>query len=473
VKKIFAISLLFLIAGSISAQNFDFEKISKKAKAYTVAVDIKSEISFGTQNTESQDRLIGTIVSSDGLVMFDGTPIDNENPFSLMSGIQVSIVPKNIEITTMDGAKYTAEFIDVDRFTKLGFCRIKTENKKTFEYLVFREGKKFRIGEWLGGFILMPEYINPPLAADVGMVSSFINIPEEFILTIGFSNMQIGTVLYDESGVATGVLGMMDNPSSQSIDLERMYQSMSRGDESIPLLGIIGVDKLNNLIKDPPKRGKVNRGWLGIYLQALTADIADYWKIKSSGGIIINEVAKDSPADSAGLRTGDIICGLNGAPIDINKEENIPLFQKQISEMGAGTAINMGILRRRDGSTDTLAVKVVLAPTPMTPSEAATYKDSNFEMTTRDMVFADYNLYKLDRSQFKGVVVKEVESGGLASVADLAPGDIIQSIGGENIASVIDAEASLKKIAENKPKEVIFFIWRDNRTLFLNIKTDW
>jgi hypothetical protein len=138
VKKIFAISLLFLIAGSISAQDFDFEKISKKAQAYTVAVDIKSEISFGTQNTESQDRLIGTIVSSNGLVMFDGTPIDNENPFSLMAGIQVSIVPKNIEITTMDGAKYTAEFIDVDRFTKLGFCRIKTENKKTFEYLVFR-----------------------------------------------------------------------------------------------------------------------------------------------------------------------------------------------------------------------------------------------------------------------------------------------------------------------------------------------
>jgi serine protease Do len=461
------------MAASISAQNFNFEKISEKAKNYTVAVNIKSEISFGTQNTESQDRLIGTIVSPDGLVIFDGTPIDNENPFSFMAGMQVSIEPKSIEIVMMDGTKYMADFIDVDRYTKLGFCRIKTESEKPFEYLPFRPGKKYRIGEWLGGFLLMPEYINPPLAADVGMVSSFIKIPEEFVLTIGFSDMQVGTVLYDEAGAPVGILGVMNNPASQSLDLDRMYQSLSRADESIPLIGVIGADKLNELIKDPPKRGKLDRGWLGIYLQALTSDIADYWKIKTSGGIIINEVAKDSPADSAGLKTGDIICSLNGSALDINKEENIPLFQKQISDMGAGTPINLGILRRRDGTTDSLNVKVFLAATPITPAEAATYKDTNLEVTVRDMVFADYNLYKLNRGLFKGVYVKEVEAGGLASIADLAPGDIIQSIGGEEIASVTDARAVLEKIAKEKPKEIVVFIWRDNKTQFVNIKTDW
>jgi serine protease Do len=285
--------------------------------------------------------------------------------------------------------------------------------------------------------------------------------------------MQVGTVLYDEAGVPVGILGVMNNPASQSLDLDRMYQSLSRADESIPLIGVIGADKLNELIKDPPKRGKLDRGWLGIYLQALTSDIADYWKIKTSGGIIINEVAKDSPADSAGLKTGDIICSLNGSALDINKEENIPLFQKQISDMGAGTPINLGILRRRDGTTDSLNVKVFLAATPITPAEAATYKDTNLEVTVRDMVFADYNLYKLNRGLFKGVYVKEVEAGGLASIADLAPGDIIQSIGGEEIASVTDARAVLEKIAKEKPKEIVVFIWRDNKTQFVNIKTDW
>lgn len=89
------------------------------------------------------------------------------------------------------------------------------------------------------------------------------------------------------------------------------------------------------------------------------------------------------------------------------------------------------------------------------------------------MVFADYNIYNLDRREFKGVVVKELEAGGLAAVGELNSGDIIQAIGGEKITSVQDAEQVMKRIAETKPKEVIFFIWRDNKTTFVNVKTDW
>jgi S1-C subfamily serine protease len=89
------------------------------------------------------------------------------------------------------------------------------------------------------------------------------------------------------------------------------------------------------------------------------------------------------------------------------------------------------------------------------------------------MVFADYNIYNLDRQTFNGVVVKEVESGSWAEVGGMQPGDIIQSIGSQKITSVDDAKAQLEKIAEDKAKEVVFFVWRDTKTLFINIKTHW
>ncbi len=112
--------------------------------------------------------------------------------------------------------------------------------------------------------------------------------------------------------------------------------SFSRQEQSLPLLGVIQVDKLEKLISNPPRKGEVSRGWLGIYTQALTPDLADYWGLGIKSGIIVNEVAKESPADSAGLKTGDIIARVNGLDVKVNNDENIPIFQRQISDLGPG-----------------------------------------------------------------------------------------------------------------------------------------
>jgi len=472
VKNISFLLAILLTAGVVYGQQMNYEKISKEAVAYTVIINIKMEISLGTQTTEAQSRSIGTLVSPEGLVLFDGIPLDSDNPFSMMAGMQINTKPKSIEITMMDGTKYPAEFVGVDKFTKIGFCKIKAERKINFRSVVFKKRVNIRVGEWLTLYSLMPEFVDPPLASDIGMVSSLIKVPENFVLTVGFNENQLSSVLYDRDGNPVGVLGQLDNGGMGSLDASRM-PSFSQSEQYLPLLGLIGADKLERLINDPPTPGKIDRGWLGVYLQALTPDIADFWGIKTSGGIIINEVAKESPADSAGFKTGDIIARMNDKAININKEENLPVFQREIVDMGAGAHVAFEVLRRNDGKVDTLDLRAVLARAPLTPSEVSSYEDSNFSLIVRDMAFADYNLYNLDRREFNGVVVKEVEAGGWASVGEIMPGDIIQAIGGQKISSVTDARTILTEVAANKPKEVVFFIWRDNKTTFVNVKTEW
>jgi serine protease Do len=461
------------MTGTISAQDFNFGQIHKKASSYTVSVEIVIEVSYGTQTTEAKNRGIGTIVSADGLVMFDGTPIDSEDPFSVMSGMSVSAEPTSVEVVMMDETRYPAEFIGIDRYTKLGFCRITADNKKTFDYVTFKKRTKFKIGEWLGVFMILPEFVSPNLGADIGLVSATVNEPEEFVLTVGFNELELASVLYDTSGTPVGVLGSLNNPALSGFDASGMLESFSQMGDFIPLLGIIDADRINKLIKDPPRKGKPDRGWLGIHLQALTGDIADFWDIDAEGGIIVNDVVSGSPADSAGINTGDIIVELSGMPIEVNKEENIPVFQKRISELGAGTDVYLVVLRRQEGSVDSVEINVTLGEAPLSPAEASDYEDENFEMKIRDMVFADYNLYHLDRNEFKGVVVKEVESGGWSSVGGVQPGDIVQSIGGQTVTSVEEARKALEKVAKDQPEEVVFFLWRNNKTLFVNIKTDW
>lgn len=470
-KHVLILILIFALAGSVSAKDFDYDGILKDAKKYVVAVTIQTEVSFGTQNTEMETRSIGTVVTEDGMVVFDGRPIDSDDPFSTMTGMQVSATPTKIEVKFFDGATYDAEFIGVDRFTKLGFARIKEDKK--FDYLGFDQKRKLRVGDMLIGMMLLPEYVEPPLSIDVGMVTALLTEPEKFTLTIGFNELEMFTVLYDSTGSAVGMLGNMTNPNLASMNGSQMMNPFGGFEDYFPLLGVLSVEKIKKLIDDPPKPGKVTRGWLGIYLQALTPDIAEFWGIQAGGGIIVNEVVDDSPADSAGLKTGDILVALNEKEIQVDKEENIAIFQREISEMGAGAEVDFVVLRRDDGMIDTLNIDVHLASAPITPSEAEDFEDNNFEMKVRNMVFADYNLYNLDRSKFKGIVVKEVESGGWASVGGIIPGDIIQSIGGQEVASIEDAKDIFGKLDEQKPTEVVFFIYRNNKTLFINIKTDW
>lgn len=472
-KYIITIILALTLTGSLAARDYDYDKILKDAGKYTVEVKIQTKISFGTQNTEVESRGIGTVVTPDGMVIFDGRPIDSDDPFSTMTGMQVSAEPTRIEVKFLDGRKYDAEYIGVDRFTKLGFAKIITEKKEKFDYLQFQERKKFQIGDMLISLMLLPEYVDPPLSVDVGMVTARLAEPEKFILTVGFNELELVSVLYDSTGAAVGMLGYMTNPNLASMSPNQMVNPFENMDNYFPLLGVISVDKIEKLIEDPPSPGKVTRGWLGIYLQALTPDIAEFWGINAGGGIIVNEVVEDSPADSAGFKTGDIIVTLNEKEIAVDKEENIPIFQREISEMGAGAEVDFGVLRREDGKVDTLDMNVTLASAPITPSEAKDYEDKQFEIKVRNMVYADYSIYNLNRNDFKGVVVKEVESGGWASVGGIIPGDIIQSIDGQDVGSVEDAENVFNRLEKEKPKEVVFFIWRNNKTLFINIKTDW
>jgi serine protease Do len=472
VKKYILALAGVLIAIKSWGLSFDFSKLDNKAREYTVAVNMTVEISLGMQSTETQDRIIGTVVSKDGLVIFDGTALDGESPFSMMSGMQIDTKPKSVEIVMMDGTKYPADYIGTDRYTHIGFCKINSDKKKEFKFVDFKKRDNFRVGEWLAVYLLMPEYIEPSLAADVGMVASLIKIPEDFALTVGFNDLEMTSVLYDSLGSPVGVLGELSG-QGPGFESGQMMQSMSQSQQTLPLLGVIPPDKLEKLFANPPKKGEINRGWLGIYMQVLTSDLADYWGLNAKGGIIINEVAKDSPADSAGLKTGDIMIKIDGKEIGLNKEENMPIFQRQIAELGAGAKANFEILRRQDGKIDTLNLQAVLAAAPLSPSEAPQYKDTNFDLTLRNMVFADYNINNLDRRQFKGVVVKELESGGWAAVGEIMPGDIIQAIDGKKVTSVDDAKEVFSKIAEKKPKEVVFFIWRDNKTSFANIKTEW
>jgi len=211
-----------------------------------------------------------------------------------------------------------------------------------------------------------------------------------------------------------------------------------------------------------------------VSFQALNKDLAEYWKLDAKGGVVVNEVVKNSPAEKAGLQVGDVIVAINDDTLDVNREENVRNFSRTVAELGAGAVTEFQALRRNpDGSFKRVDLVVELANSPITSDEAETYEDKSFEFKVRNLVFNDYLGYNLDQDTFKGVWVSEVNSGGWASLANLYPGDIVQSINGKSISSVAEARSALQEIEEQKSAEVVFLVWRDNKTLFVNIRPNW
>ncbi len=463
--------ILLVSAPPVSSQNFDFSKLEPQVSAYTVIVEVQIEVSFGINSSDQEERYLGTIVSDDGLVVFDGTDLASDNLFSSFSGVTVKTTPTKVGVTTLDGLHYDGEFLGYDRFTKVGFLKIISPQEKHFSPIKFNKHHQFRVGEWLALYMIMPDFVSPPLAADIGMVSSLIESPEPFPLTVGFNAMQLTAVLYNSAYEPVGMLGNMMDPASSSADMGGMLESMESS--GIPLLGVITGDRIEQLIATPPTKGEIERGWLGISLQALTKDIAEFWGLPLSGGIIVNEIIRNSPAAAGGLKIGDIIYQVNGEPIAVDREEKVAVFQRMIAALGPSAQVELGVMRSSDGAQDSVTLLVTLQKAPISPSDAPDYEDLSLELTVRELVFADYMVNNLDSEDFKGVVVSELTPGGPASIAGLSLGDVIQRVGSTEIRSVAEAQKALEKVSSAHPKEVIFFIWRQNQTMFVNVKPNW
>jgi S1-C subfamily serine protease len=463
-------AMLMISPSRVSAQNFDFTKLEQNTKDFIVIVDMKIQFSFGINTSEEQARYLGTIVTEDGLVVFNGVVFGGGGPLSPFAELMVKTTPINIEVTTLGGEKFNGEYVGVDRFTKIGFVRILADEKKRFTPVKFKSSKRFEKGEWLTLYTLLPEFVTPPLAADVGMVSTVVESPEFFPLTVGFNSLQLTSVLFDQNLEPVGVLGALLDPSQTGGDLS-MLESM--GQSAYPLLGVISGERLEKLIADPPQKGEVDRGWLGITIQALTQDMARFWGLDLSGGIIVNDVVANSPAAKVGLAVGDIITAVNGYPIEIDKDEKLPVFQRMIAELGSGASAELTVLRRSENVVDTLSLPATLEEAPLAAADAPSYEIKSLEFKVRNLVFADFMFFNLDPETFEGVVVSELKQGGLAFIGGLQPGDIIQRIGSQTVASVDDVKSVMETVELDKPSEVIFFVWRDQKTLFVNVKTDW
>ena len=89
------------------------------------------------------------------------------------------------------------------------------------------------------------------------------------------------------------------------------------------------------------------------------------------------------------------------------------------------------------------------------------------------MVFADYLYYDLEQETFTGVVVSEIKQGGMADLEGLMVGDIVKMVDNQPVASIEEFSKLMDTSREAQSNEIIFFIMRNQKTMFVNVKPEW
>jgi S1-C subfamily serine protease len=386
-------------------------------------VHIEAIVKFGDRRSPVAGS--GVIASTDGHVL------TNHHVVERAEKVTVSVPGRR--------GKYPARVVGTDRQTDVALLSI--EPDEPLPMARFAERGDLRVGQWVLA-------IGNPYGLD-GTVSFGI------VSAIG-RNLEIPGTLNDF--IQTDA--MIDRGSSGGplVDLEgRVVGINSRGQGrgigfTIPIATALDVARRL-------EQGALQRGYLGITLQPLDRELADYLGIPDATGAIVNSVVPGSPAAKAGLRPGDVLTRFGGVAIEGEKEEDLGDFQRLVAGTEPGRRVSIEILREHEARS--LALEVGTQPR-VEPAEVETAAGFHVQELTPNLIRE--NRLSTDRGAF----VHFVARGSPASEAGLLVGDVIERIEKRAVANLGDLRTAMQE-AEERPR-FLLVARRGEETKFLLVK---
>jgi len=187
-------------------------------------------------------------------------------------------------------------------------------------------------------------------------------------------------------------------------------------------------------------KGRVVRGWLGVVIQDVTDELASSFGVKEREGVLVADVMKGGPAETAGLRAGDVVVELDGTRI-----REVPDLQRRIAGVAPGQKVRLVVVR--DGARQPVTVAIGEMPSEE-PTLLAQAGAEGFGLQIEPLAPGAAERLNLPVSQ--GVLVVDVAAGGPADRAGLRRGDIILEVARQPVA---DAQSFGQALAAVAPGE--------------------
>jgi serine protease Do len=352
-----------------------------------------------------------------------------------------------VEITTDDGKTHAAKVIGTDPRTDVAL--IKVEGRSDFPYVHFAD-KAPRIGDWvlavgnpfgLGGTVTAGIVSARGRDIGAGPYDDFIQIDAPV------NKGNSGGPTFDVDGNVIGVNTAIFSPSGGSVGIAF----------AIP------ANTVTSVVAQLKDKGSVTRGWIGVQIQPVTAELAENLGLKAPEGALVADPQANGPAAKAGIEAGDVITAVNGTHVKDAKD-----LARQIGTMAPGAAVKLTVWRKGAEKSFSLT----LGELPNQREARATAPDSSGPNGT-DVPKLGLSLAPAGQvagSGSEGVVVTNVDPNGVASEQGFQTGDVILEVGGKKVANPADVHSVLDAAQKDGKRTVLLRVKSGDATKFVALR---
>ena len=364
----------------------------------------------------------GFIIDKDGYVVTNNHVIEDADQIKVKLG---------------DEKEFEAEVVGRDPSTDLALLKIKSANHD-FPAVKLGDSSQMKVGQWVVA-------IGSPFGLERTVTAGIISAKGRVIGSGPYDDF----IQTDASINPGNSGGPLLNLKGEVIGINTAIVATGQG------IGFaIPINLAKGIITQLKSGGEVTRGWLGVAIQDVNQEMADYYGIESKKGVFVADVFKGDPADAAGIKPKDIIVEVNGQKVETTRQ-----LTALVANIPVGQSAKVKVMR--DGQPKIYTVKIAKRDDAKTSARSEPPVDSRDDLLgMRLAALTPEVAQRFNIREATGVIVMEVQSGSQAEEAGVRPGDIIKEVNRQAVESVKDCQEALKKVP--KDGQVSLFLWRKN-----------
>ncbi|MDC8450471.1 MAG: Do family serine endopeptidase [Nitrospira sp.] len=351
-----------------------------------------------------------------------------------------------IEVRFSDKTKLIAHVIGKDPDTDLAVLKVTTD--RPLSSARFGDSSSVKVGQWVlavGNPFGLDRTVTLGVVSGIGRENINLSRYENFIQTDASINPgNSGGPLFNLRGEVIGINTAIIN-FAQGIGF------------AIP------SNMAKQVIEQLLAKGKVVRGWLGVGIQPLTAELAKKFGVTEGEGVLVNEVFEKDPAALAGIKPGDVIVRIDGAVVDSPNK-----LSRLIATLTPGATSKIEIVRDLQHVT----MDVPLTERRDTAIVASIVRQEEklgvrLGLDLQDVTAALADRFKL--RELKGVLITKVEPNSLAQAEGLREGDLIKEVNRMDVSSVGEFTSAMAR--SKRGDTVLLRVLRENRAFYVVLKS--
>ncbi|MFO7707631.1 MAG: DegQ family serine endoprotease [Desulfobacterales bacterium] len=369
----------------------------------------------GTPGNEQRQRSLGSgfIMDAEGFIITNNHVVEDAD---------------QIKVRLADEREFDARIIGRDPKTDLALIRIEGQNLFP---LRLGDSERLEVGSWVLA-------VGSPFGLEQTVTAGIVSAKGRFIGAGPYDDF----IQTDASINPGNSGGPLLNMNGEVVGINTAIVAQGQG------IGFaIPVNLARDIVAQLKDHGSVIRGWMGVGIQDLTPELAEYYGIKNQRGVLVTQVFPDNPADKAGIKTKDVIVAVDGKPVNTGRE-----LSTAVAGLPVGKEVPVKLVR--EGKE--LSVKVRIAERKDAEATAPEPGPDSADLGIRatDLTPETARRFGIDESE-KGALVTAIQPGSKAEQAGLRQADIVKEVNRIPIQTAAELRAQLGKVKSGETVQLL------------------